>query len=52
MKMAEKEAVELISLHESKIHLHVEKFSLKTNWKQAEGLWYNQDCNTDICVIG
>lgn len=33
MKMAEKEIVELISLHESKVHLHVEKFSLNTNWR-------------------
>lgn len=28
----------------SKIHLHVEKFSLKATWRQAERLFYNQSC--------
>ena len=31
----------------SKLHLHVESFSLKTNWKLAEGLLYNQGCEKD-----
>ena len=31
----------------SKIHLHVERFSLKTNWKLAERLLYNQGCKKD-----
>lgn len=29
----------------------MEKFSLKTNWKLAEGLLYNQNYQKDICVI-
>ena len=35
----------------SKIHLYVEQFSLKMNWKLAEGLLYNQGCKKDIHVI-
>ena len=31
----------------SKIHLHVEQFSLKTNWRLAERLPYNQGCRKD-----
>ena len=34
------------------IHLHVEKFSLKINWKLAERLLYNQGCKKDPHVIG
>lgn len=29
----------------SKIHLHVERFSLKTNWRLVEGLVCTQGCN-------
>ena len=28
----------------SKILLHVKQFSLKTNWRVAKGVFYNQDC--------
>lgn len=43
--MAESEDVELISHHEnSKIDLHVEQFSLKTNQRLAERLQYNRGC--------
>ena len=31
-------------MNTSKIHLPVEQFSLKINWKLAEGLLYHQDC--------
>ena len=31
----------------SKIHLHMEKFSLITNWRLVERLLYNQDCKKD-----
>ena len=31
----------------SKIHLHVEQFSLITNWRLAERLLYNQDSKKD-----
>ena len=36
----------------SNLHLHVEKFSLKTNWKLAEGLLYNQGYKKETYVIG
>ena len=29
-------------MNTSKIHLHLEQFSLKTNWKVTEGLPYNR----------
>ena len=32
------------AMNTSKIHLPVEQFSLKINWKLAEGLLYHQDC--------
>ena len=35
----------------SKIHLHVEKFLQKTEWKLAEGLLYNQSCKKDTHVL-
>ena len=31
----------------SKLHAHVEQFSLKTNWRVAERLLYNQGCKKD-----
>lgn len=31
----------------AKIHLHLEKFSLKTNWRLAEILLYNQGCKKE-----
>lgn len=36
----------------SKIHLPVEKFSLKTNWRLTEGFLYNLDCKKGTCTIG
>ena len=36
----------------SKIQLHVEQFSLKTNWKLAERLLYSQDCKKDPHILG
>ena len=30
-----------------KIHPHIEKFSLKTNWRLAEKLLYSQSCKKD-----
>ena len=41
--MAEQEDTELTTtpMNTSKIHLHVEQFSLKTNWKLAERLQFN-----------
>ena len=36
----------------SKIHLLVEQFSQKTNWKLAEDLLYNQSCKKDPHVTG
>jgi len=35
-----------------KIHLYVEKFSQKTNWKLAEGLLYSQNCKKETHVSG
>ena len=35
----------------SKIHLHVEQFSLKTNWRLAEKLLYNLGCKKDTWGI-
>ena len=47
-KVTEQEDMELTSPHEHiKNNLHVEQFSLKTNWKLAEGLLYNQDFKKD-----
>lgn len=34
----------------SKIHLHMEQFLLKTDWKLAERLLYNQGCKKDVHV--
>ena len=34
----------------SNIHLHVEQFSQKTNWKLAEDLFYNQSCKKDLHI--
>ena len=31
-------------MNTSKIHLHVEQFSLKTNWRLEERLLYSQGC--------
>ena len=43
--------MELTCPHEHvKIHLHVEQFSLKTNWKLAEGIRYKQGCKKDTQV--
>ena len=39
------------TMNTSKLHLHVEQFSLKTNWKPAEGLLYNQGCMKDMHII-
>lgn len=36
----------------SRIHLNMEQFSLKTNWKLAEKVPYDQDCKKDPHVIG
>ena len=36
----------------SKIHLHVEQFSLETIWKLAERLLYNQSYKKDTHGIG
>ena len=41
----------LIPVNISKIHQHMEQFSLKTNWKLAEGLLYNQNYKKDRCII-
>ena len=38
-------------MNKSEIHLHVEQFSLKTNWKLSEGLLYNQGCKKDAHII-
>ena len=34
----------------SKIHLHVEQFLLKTNWKWVKGLLYNQGWKKDTHI--
>ena len=34
-----------------KVPPHVEQFLLKTNWKSAERLLYNQGCKKDTCGI-
>ena len=34
-------------MNTSKIYLRAEKFSLKSNWKLAVNLLYNQDCKED-----
>ena len=36
----------------SKLHLPVEHFSQKTNWKLAEELLENQTCKKDLRVTG
>ena len=36
----------------SEIHQREEQFSLKTNWKLAEKVPYDQDCKKDPHVIG
>ena len=36
----------------SKVHLHVEEFSQKTNWKLAEDLLYNESFKKDSHVNG
>lgn len=41
----------LFPVNKSKIHQHMEKFSLKINWKLTEGLLYNQNYKKDICAI-
>ena len=35
----------------SKIHIHLEQFSLKTKWKLTEGFLYNHGCKKAIHVI-
>ena len=35
----------------SKIHPHVEQFSLKPNWKLAKGLLFNRNCKKDAQII-
>ena len=35
----------------SKLHLRVQQFSVKSNWKLAEKLLYNQDCKKDPRVM-
>lgn len=50
--MAEEEDVDLTSpTNTSKIQLHKEGFSQKTNWK-LEGELYNQSCKKDLHVTG
>ena len=34
-----------------KVPPHVEQFLLKTNWKLAERLLYNQGCKKDTCGV-
>ena len=34
-----------------KVPPHVEQFLLKTNWKSAERLLYNQGCKKDTCGV-
>ena len=36
------------AINTSKIHLHVEQFSHKANWKLAEDLLHSQSCRKDI----
>ena len=36
----------------SKIHIPVEQFLPKTNWKLGEGLLYHQGCKEDAYLIG
>ena len=38
-------------MNTTKIHLHVEQFSLKTNWKLAERLLYNQGYKKNPHII-
>ena len=38
----------LMPVNISQIYQQVEKFSLKTNWKLAEGLLYNQNYKKDV----
>ena len=37
---------------QTKMHLNVQQFSRKTNWKPTEGLLYNQGCKKDIHITG
>lgn len=39
-------------MNTSKIYLHMEQFSLETNWKLAEVFLYNQSCKKDTHIIG
>ena len=39
-------------LNTSKIHLHVGEFSLKTTWKLAESLLYNQGSKKELTELG
>ena len=41
----------LMPVNISQIYQQVEKFSLKTNWKLAEGLLYNQNYKKDPNLI-
>lgn len=44
--MVEEDNEELTSpMKVSKVHLHVERFSLKTSWRLAEGLVCTQGCD-------
>ena len=43
---------EVVLLYTSKVHIHVEKITLKTNWKLAKGLLDNQGYKKNTQVIG